>query len=94
MSDTAEWEDIGFPVVSDVTSGTARGVWLIFDLWPYDPVSTDRYHVQYHVNWGWLLKHEGDEDENDVRFFTAKIADYLGESGRGLGVETGAQVDS
>lgn len=50
-----------------------------YDFWPYDDVSTDRCHVDDDNSWGWLLNHEEDEDESDVQFSSAKIANSLGE---------------
>ena len=82
MNNSTEWADTGFAIVSDVTTGSARGVWLIYDFWPYDPLSTDRDHLQGDDDWGWLPNHEGDDDENDVQFSSAKVADSLNDLGR------------
>ena len=58
MNDSEDWEDTGFAVVSEVTTRLARWVWLFFDFWPFDPASTDRYHLQDDDYWGWLPNHK------------------------------------
>lgn len=40
MSDTDEWADTGFAIVSDVISGSACVIWLIINFWAYDPASS------------------------------------------------------
>ena len=75
------WKDTGFAVVSNVTSGRSQGVWLVFEFHPFDPVSTDHYHVDTDVDWGWLPNHEGEEDPTDEQFASAKIADSLQDLG-------------
>lgn len=37
MEDSDNWKDTGFAAVSNVTSGKALRVWLVFDFFPYDP---------------------------------------------------------
>jgi len=82
MADKSRWKDTGFAVVSDVTSGRARGVWIVYDFFPVDEdISGDRYHVDDSLDWGWLPNHEGEDDPTDDQFSVAKIADSLADLG-------------
>lgn len=71
--DEDNWEDIGFTVVSNVTSGRAAGVWLVFNFHPFDDEG-ERYHIDDDSYWGWLPNHEDGEDN---QFSSAKIANSV-----------------
>lgn len=62
-ADTEAWKDTGFAGVSNVTSGRARAVWLVFDFYPVDAASGERYHVGSDHVWGWLPRHGENDDE-------------------------------
>ncbi|KAL8726072.1 MAG: hypothetical protein Q9166_006951 [cf. Caloplaca sp. 2 TL-2023] len=75
VKDTEHWKNTGFIVVSDITTGRARGVWIVYNFWPID-ISGDRYHIEEDDEWGWLPNYDGDSPE-DYQFSVAKIADNL-----------------
>ena len=87
MRDEKNWAETGFAVVSDVTPGRARGVWLIFDFYPFDDTG-ERCHFPNDFDWGYLPEldkfgkpqSDGDQTEED-QFSVAKIADSLSDLG-------------
>ncbi|KAK3179433.1 hypothetical protein OEA41_005555 [Lepraria neglecta] len=87
MRDEKNWTETGFAVVSDVTPGRARGVWLIFDFYPFDDTGK-RCHFPNNIDWGYLPEldefgkpqSDGDQTEED-QFSVAKIADSLSDLG-------------
>ena len=87
-NDSKMWEDSGFTLVSDMTSGKPKGVWLAFDFFPYNRGAEDRFHISEDFNWGYLPEPasysapDEDGDEEDDQFSFVKIADSLQDLGR------------
>ena len=53
MRDKKNWTEIGFVVILDVTLGSVRGVWLIFDFYPFDDTG-ECCHFPNDVDWGYV----------------------------------------
>lgn len=66
----------------DVISGKAKGVWLVFDFYPFDNTG-ERGHVHHDDDWGYLpeldedgqVQIDGAQTEED-QASVAKIADF------------------
>lgn len=72
-NDRKKWRDTHFALVSDVTSGKAGAVYLIYDFFPFIPNLGECKHIDNDYEWGFLPKDEEDEDQ----FSCAKIANSL-----------------
>lgn len=58
MEDETIYCDTAFAVVAYLTYGRAKGVWLVFDFYPFDEASAECHHVHDDLDWGWLPNHE------------------------------------
>ncbi|KAL8839279.1 MAG: hypothetical protein Q9170_001796 [Blastenia crenularia] len=88
IADKKSWRDTGFALVTDVTTGTARGVWIVYNFYPKD-ADGDRYHLDDDDEWGWLPGYEGIDDR---QFSVAKIADRLSQLGSGFNFGLSNQI--
>lgn len=68
-----KWLETGFALVSDVTSGKAGAVYLVYNFYPYIPNLDGCSHIDNDYEWGFLPGEEEDEEQ----FSCAKIADSL-----------------
>lgn len=81
IKDAKHWIDTGFSVVVDITSGTPRGVWLLYDFWPTDE-DGDRTHISNDYSWGWLPPElHPYVDEWAEQYSVVKIANSLRDLG-------------
>ena len=80
-NDSQNWRDSRFALVSDVTSGKPKGVWLAFDFHPYERTACEHIPIGDDDEWGWLPEPEGDswpdQDGEDDQCSFVKIADSL-----------------
>ena len=83
-NDPKMWQDTGYVLVSDVTSGKPKGVWLAFDFFPYECVADERIHITSDLGWGYLPDPKGyswedddSDDDHDDQCSFVKIADSL-----------------
>ena len=83
ISNSEGWDDTGFAVVVDVTTGSPRGVWIIYDFWPENnSIEGDRYHLDDDESWGWLPNQEiAQRDERARQISGARIAFHIRDLG-------------
>ncbi|KAL8925505.1 MAG: hypothetical protein Q9208_003396 [Pyrenodesmia sp. 3 TL-2023] len=77
IEDEDHWWDTGFNLVLDITTGRARGVWIVYNFWPQNDEG-DHFRIEDEDHWGLLRGHDREEDD---QVSVAKIADDLAELG-------------
>ncbi|KAL8782715.1 MAG: hypothetical protein Q9213_005139 [Squamulea squamosa] len=82
IDDDSRWYDTGFVLVSDITSGKARGIWIVYNFNPTTCSGEEVCHIEDDVVWGWLPGYEDDlDDPSNGQFSVAKVADSVSELG-------------